>query len=93
MADGNGWYDSMNAKKDLFIIGASNVGVLTTVDQLICIPPSDEFDRLSILEASLRKSPVSKDVSLNLVAKNALDYSCADLTEFCLRGETSESSP
>ncbi|KLO19287.1 AAA ATPase [Schizopora paradoxa] len=85
--------DGMNAKKNVFIIGATNrpdqidPALLRPgrLDQLIYIPLPDEEGRLSILEATLRKSPVSKDVDLRFLAKNTHGYSGADLTEICQR--------
>lgn len=85
--------DGMNAKKNVFIIGATNrpdqidSALLRPgrLDQLIYIPLPDEAGRLSILQATLRKSPVSKDVDLNFLAKNTHGFSGADLTEICQR--------
>lgn len=85
--------DGMNAKKNVFIIGATNrpdqidSALLRPgrLDQLIYIPLPDEAGRLSILEATLRKSPVSSDVDLNFLAKNTHGFSGADLTEICQR--------
>ncbi len=83
----------MNAKKNVFIIGATNrpdqidSALLRPgrLDQLIYIPLPDEEGRLSILEATLRKSPVGKDVDLRFLAKNTHGFSGADLTEICQR--------
>lgn len=85
--------DGMNAKKNVFIIGATNrpdqidSALLRPgrLDQLIYIPLPDEPSRLSILQAALRKSPVSPDVSLGFLAKNTHGFSGADLTEICQR--------
>lgn len=85
--------DGMNAKKNVFIIGATNrpdqidSALLRPgrLDQLIYIPLPDEEGRLSILEATLRKSPVAKEVDLRFLAKNTHGYSGADLTEICQR--------
>jgi len=85
--------DGMNAKKNVFIIGATNrpdqidSALLRPgrLDQLIYIPLPDEEGRLSILEATLRKSPVGKDVDLRFLAKNTHGFSGADLTEICQR--------
>ena len=41
--------------------------------------------RLSILKACLRKSHVSPDVDLNVVAQATDKYSGADLAEICQR--------
>jgi len=55
------------------------------LDQLIYIPLPDETSRLSILKATLRKSPVSPSVDLTYMAKNTHGFSGADLTEICQR--------
>jgi transitional endoplasmic reticulum ATPase len=85
--------DGMNAKKNVFIIGATNrpdqidPALLRPgrLDQLIYIPLPDELSRLSILKAALRKSPVAPDVDLKFLAKNTHGFSGADLTEICQR--------
>jgi len=85
--------DGMNAKKNVFIIGATNrpdqidPALLRPgrLDQLIYIPLPDEKSRLSILNAALRKSPVAPDVDLDFLAKNTHGFSGADLTEICQR--------
>lgn len=55
------------------------------MDQLIFIPMPDLPARLSILKACLRKSHVSPDVDLNVVAQATDKYSGADLAEICQR--------
>ena len=85
--------DGMNAKKNVFIIGATNrpdqidPALLRPgrLDQLIYIPLPDEPSRLSILQACLKKSPVAPEVDLPFLAKNTHGYSGADLTEICQR--------
>jgi transitional endoplasmic reticulum ATPase len=85
--------DGMNAKKNVFIIGATNrpdqidPALLRPgrLDQLIYIPLPDEPSRLSILQACLKKSPVAPDVDLSFFAKNTHGFSGADLTEICQR--------
>ncbi|KAH8983164.1 P-loop containing nucleoside triphosphate hydrolase protein [Lactarius hatsudake] len=85
--------DGMNAKKNVFIIGATNrpdqidPALLRPgrLDQLIYIPLPDEKSRLSILRAALRKSPLAPDVDLAFLAKNTHGFSGADLTEICQR--------
>jgi transitional endoplasmic reticulum ATPase len=85
--------DGMNAKKNVFIIGATNrpdqidPALLRPgrLDQLIYIPLPDEKSRLSILNAALRKSPVAPDVDLTFLARNTHGFSGADLTEICQR--------
>jgi len=85
--------DGMNAKKNVFIIGATNrpdqidSALLRPgrLDQLIYIPLPDEPSRLSILKAALKKSPVSAEVDLSFLAKSTHGFSGADLTEICQR--------
>lgn len=85
--------DGMNAKKNVFVIGATNrpdqidPALLRPgrLDQLIYIPLPDENSRLSILKATLRKSPVAPDVDLNVIAKHTQGFSGADLAEICQR--------
>ncbi|EFO86384.1 CRE-CDC-48.2 protein [Caenorhabditis remanei] len=85
--------DGMNAKKNVFIIGATNrpdiidPAVLRPgrLDQLIYIPLPDEASRLQIFKASLRKTPLAADLDLNFLAKNTVGFSGADLTEICQR--------
>jgi transitional endoplasmic reticulum ATPase len=85
--------DGMNAKKNVFIIGATNrpdqidPALLRPgrLDQLIYIPLPDEKSRLSILDAALRKSPVAPNVDRVYLAKNTHGFSGADLTEICQR--------
>ncbi|KAI9034643.1 P-loop containing nucleoside triphosphate hydrolase protein [Hyaloraphidium curvatum] len=85
--------DGMGAKKNVFVIGATNrpdqidPALLRPgrLDQLIYIPLPDEPSRLQILKSTLRKSPVSKEVDLNYLAKVTPGFSGADLTEICQR--------
>ncbi|XP_057324690.1 transitional endoplasmic reticulum ATPase TER94-like [Microplitis mediator] len=85
--------DGMGAKKNVFIIGATNrpdiidPAVLRPgrLDQLIYIPLPDEKSREAIFKANLRKSPVANDVDLTLLAKVTQGFSGADLTEICQR--------
>jgi transitional endoplasmic reticulum ATPase len=109
--------DGMNAKKNVFVIGATNrpdqidPALLRPgrLDQLIYIPlpgmffcalflfsdrylhyipyslPVDEGSRRQILKAALRKSPLSKDIDLDHIAKITPGFSGADLTEICQR--------
>src|SRR5690606_12640749 len=80
--------DGMAAKKQVFIIGATNrPDIIDTalmrpgrLDQLIFIPMPDLESRKSILRATLRKSPVAKDVDLDYIAQQTDKYSGADLT-------------
>lgn len=85
--------DGMSSKKNVFIIGATNrpdiidSAILRPgrLDQLIYIPLPDEVSRNRILKATLRKSPISKDVDLNYLSKITHGFSGADLTEICQR--------
>uniref|UniRef100_A0A2N9ESL9 Uncharacterized protein n=1 Tax=Fagus sylvatica TaxID=28930 RepID=A0A2N9ESL9_FAGSY len=85
--------DGLSAKKTVFIIGATNrPDIIDTallrpgrLDQLIYIPLPDESSRLQIFKACLRKSPVSKDVDLAILAKHTQGFSGADITEICQR--------
>jgi len=85
--------DGMGAKKNVFIIGATNrpdiidPAVLRPgrLDQLIYIPLPDEKSRLNIFKAALRKSPIAKDVDINFLAKTTHGFSGADLQEICQR--------
>ena len=83
--------DGVGAKKNVFIIGATNrPDIIDTalmrpgrLDQLLYIPMPDYESRLSILRATLRKSPVSKDVDLAYLASQTDKFTGADLTEIC----------
>jgi len=85
--------DGMNAKKSVFIIGATNrpdiidPAVLRPgrLDQLIYIPLPDEGSRINILKSVLRKSPISPDVDITFLARTLHGFSGADLTEICQR--------
>merc|ERR1719352_2239610 len=85
--------DGMNAKKSVFIIGATNrpdiidPAVLRPgrLDQLIYIPLPDEGSRMNILKSVLRKSPVSPEVDIPYLARTLHGFSGADLTEICQR--------
>jgi transitional endoplasmic reticulum ATPase len=85
--------DGMGAKKNVFIIGATNrpdiidPAILRPgrLDQLIYIPLPDLPSRIAILKAALRKSPVAKDVDVEFIGKKTAGFSGADLTEICQR--------
>ncbi|KAG0243653.1 P-loop containing nucleoside triphosphate hydrolase protein [Mortierella sp. GBAus27b] len=85
--------DGMNAKKNVFVIGATNrpdqidPALLRPgrLDQLIYIPLPDEASRYAVLKSALRKSPVAGDVDLPFMAKSTHGFSGADLTEICQR--------
>jgi transitional endoplasmic reticulum ATPase len=83
--------DGVGAKKNVFIIGATNrPDIIDTalmrpgrLDQLIYIPMPDYESRLSILRATLRKSPIAKEVDLSYLASQTDKFTGADLTEIC----------
>lgn len=85
--------DGMSAKKNVFIIGATNrpdiidSAILRPgrLDQLIYIPLPDEKSRMQIFKANLRKSPVANSVDLAFLSRNTTGFSGADLTEICQR--------
>ncbi|KAM6490521.1 P-loop containing nucleoside triphosphate hydrolase protein [Amanita muscaria] len=85
--------DSINTKKDVFVIGATNrpdqidPALLRPgrLDQLIYISLPDEQSRVSILKATLKKSPLAPDVDLPNLAKRTPNFSGADLTDICQR--------
>ena len=88
--------DGMGAKKNVFIIGATNrpdqidPALLRPgrLDQLIYIPLPDERSRLAVFKAALRKSPIAKDVDLDYMSKVTPGFSGADITEICQRVRT-----
>merc|ERR1712194_599537 len=83
--------DGVGAKKNVFVIGATNrPDIIDTalmrpgrLDQLIYIPMPDYDSRLAILRATLRKSPVAKEVDLAYLASQTDKFTGADLTEIC----------
>lgn len=83
----------MNSKKNVFIIGATNrpdqidsaIMRPGRLDQLIYIPLPDDAARLSILKATLKRSPVADDVDLGYLSKATHGFSGADLAEICQR--------
>ncbi|OAG29465.1 transitional endoplasmic reticulum ATPase [Nematocida displodere] len=85
--------DGMNAKKNVFVIGATNRPDIIEpalmrpgrLDQLIYIPLPDEESRLCILKANLKNSPLHESVDLARVAQKTVGFSGADLTEVCQR--------
>ncbi|KAI9313985.1 putative CDC48-microsomal protein of CDC48/PAS1/SEC18 family of ATPase [Dichotomocladium elegans] len=85
--------DGMNAKKNVFVIGATNrpdqidPALLRPgrLDQLIYIPLPDEASRLSIFKAQLRKSPIAPDVDIKFLAQSTHGFSGADIGEICQR--------
>ncbi|KAK6202417.1 cell division control protein 48 [Scheffersomyces amazonensis] len=80
--------DGMNAKKNVFVIGATNrpdqidPALLRPgrLDQLIYVPLPDEPARLSILQAQLRNTPLEPGLDLKEIAKITHGFSGADLS-------------
>lgn len=54
-------------------------------DQSIYFPLPDEKSRLAIFKATLRNSPVARDVDVQLLAKRTHGVSGADLAKICQR--------
>eukprot|EP01060_Flectonema_neradi_P039295 TRINITY_DN85_c0_g1_i2.p1 TRINITY_DN85_c0_g1~~TRINITY_DN85_c0_g1_i2.p1 ORF type:complete len:809 (+),score=231.88 TRINITY_DN85_c0_g1_i2:47-2428(+) len=85
--------DGMNAKKNVFIIGATNRPDIIDpaimrpgrLDQLLYIPLPDVKSRINILKANFRKSPLAADVSLDKIAQSTHGFSGADLAGICQR--------
>jgi len=85
--------DGVGEKKNVFVIGATNRPDIIDpalmrpgrLDQLVYIPLPDKASRLDILKACLRKSPIAKDVSIDMIADATNKFSGADLTEICQR--------
>ena len=85
--------DGIGAKKNVFVIGATNRPDILDpaimrpgrLDQLIYIPMPDYESRLSILKATLRKTPIHPDVDLAYIAANTDKFTGADLTEIANR--------
>merc|ERR1719158_1567616 len=85
--------DGVGAKKNVFFVGATNRPELLDdallrpgrLDQLIYIPLPDRPSRQSILESTLKKSPIAPNVSLAFMAELTDGFSGADLAELCQR--------
>lgn len=85
--------DGMNAKKNVFVIGATNrPDVLDPaimrpgrLDQLIYIPLPDKASRVAILKAAMRKSPLAEDIDLDALAAATHGFSGADLSGIAQR--------
>ena len=85
--------DGVGAKKNVFFIGATNRPELLDeallrpgrLDQLVYIPLPDLPARQSILEATLKKSPIAPNVPLSFIAQKTEGFSGADLAELCQR--------
>ena len=85
--------DGVGSKKNVFFVGATNRPELLDeallrpgrLDQLIYIPLPDLMSRLSILQATLKKTPLAKNISINFIAQKTEGFSGADLAELCQR--------
>ena len=80
--------DGVGAKKNIFIVGATNRPEIMDeallrpgrLDQLIYIPLPDQPSRLSIFKANLRKTPIARDVDLTFIGNITDGFSGADIT-------------
>lgn len=85
--------DGINQKKNVFVIGATNrpdqldsaLMRPGRLDQLVYIPLPDLDSRMSILQATLRKTPLSPEIDLRQLAEATDKFSGADLAEICQR--------
>merc|ERR1712127_976587 len=85
--------DGVGARKQVYIVGATNRPDILDpaitrpgrLDQLVYIPLPDQPARISIINATLRKAPVSPLVDRNMLAEKTNGFSGADLTEICSR--------
>lgn len=85
--------DGVGVKKNVFVIGATNRPDILDpaimrpgrLDQLVYIPLPDRKSRIQIFKATLRKSPLSKEIDLEVLAKATNGFSGADITEICQR--------
>ncbi|AEA38848.1 cell division control protein 48 (nucleomorph) [Cryptomonas paramecium] len=85
--------DGVGVKKNVFVIGATNRPDILDpaimrpgrLDQLVYIPLPDKKSRVQIFKATLRKSPLSEEISIEILAKATSGFSGADITEICQR--------
>jgi len=85
--------DGVGVKKNVFVIGATNRPDILDpaimrpgrLDQLVYIPLPDRKSRIQIFKATLRKSPLAKEIDLEVLAKTTNGFSGADITEICQR--------
>eukprot|EP00286_Rhodomonas_abbreviata_P025238 CAMPEP_0181291860 /NCGR_PEP_ID=MMETSP1101-20121128/2196_1 /TAXON_ID=46948 /ORGANISM="Rhodomonas abbreviata, Strain Caron Lab Isolate" /LENGTH=520 /DNA_ID=CAMNT_0023396287 /DNA_START=830 /DNA_END=2392 /DNA_ORIENTATION=+ len=85
--------DGVGVRKNVFVIGATNRPDILDpaimrpgrLDQLVYIPLPDRKSRIQIFKATLRKSPLSKEINLEVLAKATNGFSGADITEICQR--------
>merc|ERR1711964_783943 len=79
--------DGINPAKQVFFIGATNRPDIIDpaikrpgrLDQMIFIDLPDFPSRVSVLKATMRKSPVDPSVDFEYLAEQTHGYSCADL--------------
>jgi len=85
--------DGIGAKKNVFIIGATNRADILDpalmrpgrLDQEIYIPLPDLKSRVAIFKACLKKTPIAPDVDINSMAASTDGCSGADITSVCQR--------
>jgi len=85
--------DGVGVRKNVFVIGATNRPDILDpaimrpgrLDQLVYIPLPDRKSRIQIFKATLRKSPLSKEIDLEILSKATSGFSGADITEICQR--------
>jgi len=83
--------DGIGEKKNVFFIGATNRPEILDdallrpgrLDSLVYIPLPDLEARHAVLKAVTRKTPLSKNVKLKLIAEGTDGFSGADLAEIC----------
>jgi len=83
--------DGINAAKQIFVVGATNRPDIIDpaikrpgrLDQVIFVDLPDFPGRISIFDASLRKSPLDPDVDIAHLAEQTNGYSGADLGGIC----------
>lgn len=85
--------DGMQAKKNVFVIGATNRPDIIDpalmrpgrLDQLCYIPMPDFEARKGIFKANLRKTPLNVGVDIDYLAEHTDKFSGADISEICQR--------
>lgn len=85
--------DGVGVRKNVFVIGATNRPDILDpaimrpgrLDQLVYIPLPDRKSRIQIFRATLRKSPLSKEIDIEALARATSGFSGADITEICQR--------
>ena len=85
--------DGMNAKKNVFIIGATNRPDILDpaimrpgrLDQLLYIPLPDKASRVAIMKAAFKKTPLASNIDLNAIATATHGFSGADMAGIAQR--------